>query len=112
MKTYTKFINEFAFFDKWKHNRKIDKTFDNISTNYPGVQEFLMAAKEWAHEVDPDVDPVLYKLLDSLKRKKSINDLTEKDLRKLYKFLVRRRLDTYDDMVTMFINASEGDNVR
>jgi hypothetical protein len=104
MKTYATFIYEMSLFSK--NSREMDKKFDEITSKYPGVQEFLMAAKEWAHEIDKDYDPALYKLLDSLKRKKSIKNLSDTDLRKIYKFIVKRRLSDYDDMVNVFIQAS------
>jgi hypothetical protein len=101
MKTYKEIINEYSLFK----NSEFDERFDYINDKYPGVHEFLMAAKEWGHEVNNNYDPQLYSMLKKLKRKKSIMDLSEKDLRSLYAFLVKRGISTYDDMEEMFIGA-------
>jgi hypothetical protein len=102
MKPYVKTIVEYSLFK----NSEFDERFDYINDKYPGVHEFLMTAKEWGHEVDSNNDPQLYSMLKKLKRKKSIMDLSEKDLRNLYTFLVKRGVSTYDDMEEMFIGAS------
>jgi len=102
MKSYKELIIEYSLFK----NSEFDKRFDYINNKYPGVHEFLMAAKEWGHEVDGNIDPRLYTILKKLRRKKSIMDLSEKDLRLLYTFLVKRGVDDYDDMEEMFIGAS------
>ena len=57
MKTYKSFINEISFFNKNKDDELIDRLHDE----YPGVLEFIMAAKKWAHEVDSIENPELYK---------------------------------------------------
>ena len=89
-----------------KENKEFDSRFEYIDQHYPGVHEFLIAAKEWAHDIQYAYDPKLYRLLRSLNGKKSILDLTDSELRRIYRFLVKRGVEDYESAKEMFINAT------
>jgi len=93
----------------YRKRKDFDNKFEYIDFKYPGVLEFLQAASEWAEDISPYEDRRLYSLLKSLEGKKTILDLSENDLRRIYKFLNVRRLEDYDDMVSTFIKAMEED---
>ena len=100
MKTYESFINEISLFSKNKDNELIDR----LQQEYPGVLEFIMVAKKWAHEVDSVENPELYELLSSMKgKKRKLSDFTERDFKKIYKYIVRMGLADYDDIEAHFL---------
>ncbi len=90
-----------------KHNR--NNIIASIERNYPGVNTFMYMAHKWSYDVDSTKDRELYNLLMSLKHVGNIESMTEREIRKVYKFIIKRRLRhaDYDDFEDMFLRASD-----
>lgn len=111
MKKYNEFILEISAvsnaYRKIKAKRNEDSTIRDIESNYPGVNQFFAVANKWASDVSRNEDPQLYNLLSRYAKKKGVSDLSDMELRSIYKFIVKRNLRSYEDFEEMFIGASE-----
>lgn len=92
--------------DKLKNSQDYYNAAENIEANYPGVNSFLYAASKWAHEVTPHKDKELYTLLYSLRDVKHLQNFTDSELRKIYKYIKNKGAYSADGYERIFINAS------
>ncbi len=104
MKTYNQLVTEF-FRESDKAKRKFVRVAKDIDTHYPGVNQFFYAASKWGHEISSLLDKELYNILNKIKHRKSVESLSQNDLRNVYKFLIKRKLESYEDMERLFIEA-------
>ena len=86
--------------------KKLHKKIEDVRFKYPGVNKFFYIATKWAEAVSCGKDEELYTLLDKYKKRNSVLDLKDGEIREVYRFIKRRDVEGIDEIEDMFKSAS------
>ena len=100
MKSYKEYIVE---------SESFRKRFRVIDNKYPGVFQFMSVASRWILRAKRIKNKELRTLLTRLKRKTDIMAFSQKDFRRVYKFIKDKNLSDIESIRRMFADVFHDD---